>query len=237
MASTRDVNWTLWIYAGPGAFRDRAVQGECLPLEEVVGPLPPGVAVLAETVGVPTTLQQLTGEWPAERKVLGLDIAAPKAERDLSRFVDWAEANTPAGSKRSLIVLGDLLQAIGEAPKPMVPGRYRPPYPGKITVRKGTTKWTYSFNTTNNNYSLDQNQPASQPISDRSQFSNFLKQSTMSLQFAPTSGAANNVTVTEGTVKLSNYNTNFYTYSSDTQDYSIEQNGSVLTTRATISSQ
>jgi CHAT domain-containing protein len=124
MANASDVKWTLWVYAGPGAISD-------------IGAPPAGVALLAETVGAPTLLQQLTGEWPARRLALGLDVDVPPAERNLWRFLEWADNHTPKGSKRALIVLGDLLRAIGEAPKPVVAGVYRPPYPSIIKVKKG----------------------------------------------------------------------------------------------------
>jgi hypothetical protein len=114
---------------------------------------------MAETVGTPTLLQRLTGEWPTQRLVgeagpLSL-VEDPPARRDLWRFLAWASRLTPQGSKRALIVLGDVLQAIGEAPKLFL-GDYRPPYPPKLMIRKtqgsGTTKATYTYTYT---YSKD----------------------------------------------------------------------------------
>ena len=55
MADTSDVNWTLWVFAGPGAFMDKAVTGEVLPLADVVGELPAGVAMLAQANALPQT--------------------------------------------------------------------------------------------------------------------------------------------------------------------------------------
>jgi hypothetical protein len=150
MTDANEVKWTLWVFAGPGAFSDKVKVGQLLPLADVVDELPAGVARLAETVGAPTLLQQLTGEWPAQRLALGLAVDdVPRAERDLCRFLAWAEAQTPKGSKRALIVLGDLLQAIGEEPKAVVAGVYRPNFPTTILVRKkNDTNWNETFTKT-----------------------------------------------------------------------------------------
>jgi len=143
METTRDVKWALWVFAGPGALAE--TPGQPIPLAERVGELPVGVALLAETVGTPTLLQQLTDEWPTEL-ILGLDgETQPKAMRSLSCFLEWSDATTtaattppssPSAPKRALIILGDMLQAIGEEPKDLVSGDYRPPYPARIQITK-----------------------------------------------------------------------------------------------------
>ncbi|MCX4242703.1 hypothetical protein [Paraliomyxa miuraensis] len=144
MHTASEVEWTLWVFAGPGAFGGET-PGQVLPLADAVGELPVGVALLAETVGEPTLLQQLTGQWPCERLVRGLDVqAVPRAERNLGSFLAWAQALTPNGSKRALIVLGDVLHAIGEVPASLGWGVYRPPYPTQLTIKKGSTTTTYS---------------------------------------------------------------------------------------------
>lgn len=108
--------------------------------------------LVAETIGEPTLLQQLTDEWPAQRWSGGsLERSTEPAQRDLAAFVAWASSQTPPGSRRALIVLGDLLQACGEAPAAMV-GGYRPTYPTPIKVKKGSLTDTYTKNAADNNY-------------------------------------------------------------------------------------
>lgn len=136
-----DPRWTLWVFAGPSISAGAsATSGQPLAL---AGLLPTGadVTIVAETVGAPTLLQELTDEWPAQRLAAGPGqrlaiVQGSRAERDLGRFVAWAEKHTPDDSRRALIVLGDVLQAVGAAPLAQVPGGYRPSYPSQIKLKK-----------------------------------------------------------------------------------------------------
>lgn len=134
-----DVKWSLWVFAGPGAYDG----GQATTLADMVRDPPHGIELLAETIEAPTVLQRLTGEWPAERLAAG--GTPTSAERDLGRFVEWADSRTHRASKRALIVLGDLLHAIGQAPKALVAGPYRPPYPAQIRItKKGGSTTTHN---------------------------------------------------------------------------------------------
>lgn len=154
-----DTRWTLWVFAGPGALSGPTTTsqgalvhsvplGSALPLGELL--VGRTVELVAETIGEPTILQQLTSEWPAQRWSAGTPDDEP-AQRDLAAFVAWASSKTPPGSRRALIVLGDLLQACGAAPEAMV-GGYRPTYPTPIKVKKGSLTDTYTKNAADNNY-------------------------------------------------------------------------------------
>jgi hypothetical protein len=156
-----DARWTLWVFAGPGALAGPTItpEGACsrsvalgvVPsLGELLGGRTSAPELVAELVGEPTILQQLTSEWPAQRWSAGTLDAEP-AQRDLAAFVAWASSKTPAGSRRALIVLGDLLRACGEAPEAMV-GGYRPTYPTQIKVKKPSSTDTYTKNAANNDY-------------------------------------------------------------------------------------
>lgn len=156
------IEWTLWVFAGPGALsgliRDDddlglvvTSPGEAIPLRAMLermlggeGTLPSGVKIIAETIGEPTLLQRLTGEWPVTRLVCepGASVSTAseaRGERDLVRFIEWAHSHTPEGSRRGLVVLGELLQAIGDEPAPAVGdalGIDRPTYPGTVVIKK-----------------------------------------------------------------------------------------------------
>ncbi|MCA9709026.1 MAG: hypothetical protein KDK70_24490, partial [Myxococcales bacterium] len=160
-----DVQWTLWVFAGPGALCGLVRSGDGIELAEVppgeppplaatlarlLGPgvaLPPGVELLAEVMGEPTLLQQLTGQWPTARLVGNAEHSvvqpspAELGERDLRRFVAWADERTAQGSRRALLVLGDVLRALGDVPGPLgsSPGGGRPTYPTTIVIKKNTT--------------------------------------------------------------------------------------------------
>jgi hypothetical protein len=164
------IRWTLWVFAGPGALSGLYERGDGLGLAEpVVGqhvpiaetlqralggkPLPAGVRIIIETIGEPTLLQKLTREWPTRRMIIqpGRTVADAVAnsvpgQRDLEGFIRWAMDNTPPGSQRALVLLGDVLRAIGdEPPEAANLGPYRPGYPKKVTIVKssGTTQWTF----------------------------------------------------------------------------------------------
>lgn len=145
MATTSNVKWDLWVFAGPGALSRGQI------LADMVVDLPTGSRLLAEAIEAPTLLEQLTDEWPAQRMARGLDVEVPPAERSLWRFIEWAasttaeaDSNPPPSPKRALIVLGDFLWAIGEAPKALVPGVYRPPYPQNFTIKRSGSTTTCS---------------------------------------------------------------------------------------------
>lgn len=156
-----DVQWTLWVFAGPGAFsgllrdgRDLTHQsvspGEPLPLGPVLARvlepgfvMPFGARLLAEVTGTPTLLQELTGEWPTARLVLEPEQALVQPDspdlgmRDLRSFLEWAESKTPPDCKRALVLLGDVSRAIGSLADPagtLGPGR--PTYPSRVVIRK-----------------------------------------------------------------------------------------------------
>lgn len=144
------MKWDLWVFAGPAALP----RGQLHRLADMVGELPAGSRLLAEVIEAPSLLEQLTGEWPAKRLVRGLDVEPPPADRDLRRFIEWASSTTardsssPSSPKRALIVLGDVLHAMGEAPKDLALGVYRPPFPPKITIKKTVTTTTSSGTST-----------------------------------------------------------------------------------------
>lgn len=174
-----DVRWTLWVFAGPGAFAGLVSRGDTVelaelepgkplpasdPLAPLLGPnavLPPGVEILAEVVGEPSLLQQLTGEWPIDRLEgkPGHAVArsAEPGERDLRRFVEWAAGRTTRGSRRALLVLGDVPRALGDVPAALglSSNAGRPTYPTTIVIKKNTPSdpgTTYTRET-NGNYS------------------------------------------------------------------------------------
>jgi hypothetical protein len=160
--------WTLWVFAGPGALsglyeRDgtlglaEAHQGQHVPIGETLQralggePLPAGVRIILETVGEPTLLQRLTREWPARRMLIQprqtvAEAVVEPGQRDLEGFIRWAMSHTPTGSRRALVLLGDVLRAIGDEPLEAVDlGSYRPHYPKKVTIVKtSTTSWTFA---------------------------------------------------------------------------------------------
>ncbi|MCA9696535.1 MAG: hypothetical protein KC431_03335, partial [Myxococcales bacterium] len=144
---TDDSKWTLWIYAGPGA------ELTADDLDHIRGKAPREVDIFAQFVTAPTWLQRLTGEWPTLRISPGESRPClfTEPDRSLLRFIAWVNSRSRAGSKRALVILGDLLEAIGENPKHAVSGTYRPPYPNKITAKKGgnPTNWTH---TSSNDY-------------------------------------------------------------------------------------
>ncbi len=96
-----DVQWTLWVFAGPGAFsgliqdgRDLTHQsaspGDPPPLGPVLARvlepgfvMPAGSRLLAEVTGAPTLLQELTDQWPSARLVLEAGQALAEPERML----------------------------------------------------------------------------------------------------------------------------------------------------------
>lgn len=169
-----NLQWTLWVFGGPGAFsglvRDgdglahpSAAPGEPPPLGPVLarlfGPdavVPANTTLLAEVTGEPTLLQELTGEWPTARHVgepgQALAELAPSdpGERDLRSFLEWAETRTPPGSKRALVLLGDVLRAIGDlaAPVASLLGVGRPNYPSRVVIRKDSSSPAKTFTRT-----------------------------------------------------------------------------------------
>ncbi len=168
-----DKQWTLWVFAGPGALSGlisvdkglglvTAKAGQPSPLAAALAravgnaAVLPKVTIVAETVDEPTLLEQLTGNWSSSRFLVepasepaNLQPDKEPGQRDLQAFVTWASEQTsklhPEGSRRALIVLGDLLWAIGdELASPFGPtAGYRPTYPSKVVIKKGSTSSTY----------------------------------------------------------------------------------------------
>lgn len=180
---TEQRDWTLWVFAGPQALSGlhedgdklgfvETPAGEHVPITAAIQRalggegLPPGVRIIAETVGEPTLLQKLTREWPATRMVFEpgqavADVVSEPGQRDLQSFVAWAQTKTPPGSRRALVLLGDVLRAIGDEPPAAVDlGPYRPCYPKKVTITKSglNTIWNYvpgeGWNSGNNSNQL-----------------------------------------------------------------------------------
>jgi peptidoglycan hydrolase-like protein with peptidoglycan-binding domain len=155
---TRDIEWSIWVFAAPGALRGLARSEGELELVDgadatvaamlerafATGRLPDRLDVFVEEVSGPSLLEILTDQWHGRRSRWRAGARVSEVERsvgarDLETFLRCAAEGQPQAGRRALVLLGDLLRAdeYFESGVEFEPGRPGETQPQTVRIKTG----------------------------------------------------------------------------------------------------